>query len=557
MPLAPGSTFAGYTIIRMLGSGEAGEVYLAQHPGLSRQNALKILPRAMTADREFCERFHREAPIATTLYHPHIGQVYGRGEFDGRLWIAVKYRDGINAAQLNREQFPAGMPAGEALSIIAATAGALDYAHQRGMLHRNVAPANIFLTNPGNGEPRILLTDFGIARQLSTVRRLGRRNTDAGAYAYAAPEQLTGPPIDARADQYALAATAVHLLTGAQPRRGDRHPQLGHLDRVLSIALAENPADRFASCVQFANALSEQAGVLVGDRSPEAVFALDYPDEAAVESVAGAGQSQPNRPGSTARSLLAAVRRPLSGRRSGVLSVVTVPMRASRRWPWIMLGSAAGAALTLLIGLLAVGTIYRSNHTTPARAGIPATTSSRAPTTISSSPAAPAAMLDGTYQVDVNRAQQTYNDIPDPQPPNVTTWWAFRSSCTPAGCVAGGVLLDDNDHHTVSAASGGHTLTLDFRDGAWQSRPEIVQFPCVGPNGTAAKETTTQTISLQPQTHGPLRGVMPVTVETDECGQKGGRIVIPAVAARVGEVPPGIVVPVPGTGSAAAPTTTR
>lgn len=316
----------------------------------------------MTADREFCERFHREAPIATTLYHPHIGQVYGRGEFDGRLWIAMEYLDGINAAQLIREQFPAGMPAGEALSIIAATAGALDYAHQRGMLHRNVAPANIFLTNPGNGEPRILLTDFGIARQLSTVRRLGRRNTDAGAYAYAAPEQLTGPPIDARADQYALAATAVHLLTGAQPRRGDRHPQLGHLDRVLSIALAENPAARFASCVQFANALSEQAGVLVGDRSPEAVFALDYPDEAAVESVAGAGQSQPNRLGSTARSLLAAVRRPLSGRRSGALSVVTVPMRASRRWPWIMLGSAAGAALTLLIGLLAVGTIYRSNH---------------------------------------------------------------------------------------------------------------------------------------------------------------------------------------------------
>ncbi|EUA76366.1 tyrosine kinase family protein [Mycobacterium xenopi 4042] len=105
-------------------------------------------------------------------------QVYGRGEFDGRLWIAMEYLDGINAAQLIREQFPAGMPAGEALSIVAAIAGALDYAHQRGMLHRNVTPANIFLTNPGNGEPRILLTDFGIARQLGTIRRLGRRSPD-------------------------------------------------------------------------------------------------------------------------------------------------------------------------------------------------------------------------------------------------------------------------------------------------------------------------------------------------------------------------------------------
>ncbi|EUA76231.1 putative serine/threonine-kinase pknI domain protein [Mycobacterium xenopi 4042] len=82
-----------------------------------------------------------------------------------------------------------------------------------------------------------------------------------------------------------------------------------------------------------------------------------------------------------------------------------------------------------------------------------------APTTTSSTPAAPPAMLEGTYQVDVNRAQQTYNDIPDPQPPNVTTWWAFRSSCLPAGCVAGGILLDDNDHQTVSTASGGTRLS--------------------------------------------------------------------------------------------------
>lgn len=176
MPLAPGSTFAGYTIVRMLGTGASGEVYLAQHPALPRQDALKVLPRSMTADRKFRERFQRETEIAATLYHPHIVEVYGRGEFEGQLWIAMEYLDGVNAAQLMREHFPAGMPAGEALSIIAAIAWALDYAHQRGILHRAVKPADIFLTNPGGGEPRILLADFGLAREIGTARRLARRS---------------------------------------------------------------------------------------------------------------------------------------------------------------------------------------------------------------------------------------------------------------------------------------------------------------------------------------------------------------------------------------------
>ena len=171
--------------------------------------------------------------------------MHARGESEGQLWIATDYVDGSSAAQLMSERFPAVSPAGEVLAIITAVASALDHAHERGLLHRDVKPANILLTNQGEGEQRILLTDFGIARRGGTV-------------GYAAPEQLTGAEIDGRADQYALAATAFHLLTGAPPveqadpsaalrqifndpppRLSDQRPELARLDGVFSRALAK------------------------------------------------------------------------------------------------------------------------------------------------------------------------------------------------------------------------------------------------------------------------------------------------------------------------------
>src|SRR5882757_8494167 len=101
MPLTNGQTFAGYRIIRLLGSGGMGEVYLAEHPRLPRRDALKILSaEVMTSDTDFRERFHREADLAATLWHPHIVGVHDRGEFADRLWIAMDYVDGSDTAQL-------------------------------------------------------------------------------------------------------------------------------------------------------------------------------------------------------------------------------------------------------------------------------------------------------------------------------------------------------------------------------------------------------------------------------------------------------------------------
>ena len=218
MPLSGGTVFAGYKIISSLGAGGMGEVYLAQHPRLPRQDALKVLPEMLTADSEFRERFNREADLASRLFHPHIVGVHDRGEFDGRLWISMDYVDGTDAARLLRSTYPAGMPQDEALSIVTAVAGALDYAHQRGLLHRDVKPANILLTEPDDeGERRILLADFGIARQLADISGITATNMTVGTVAYAAPEQLMGAAIDGGADQYALAATAFHLLTGSPP----------------------------------------------------------------------------------------------------------------------------------------------------------------------------------------------------------------------------------------------------------------------------------------------------------------------------------------------------
>ena len=277
-PLTSGQTFAGYRIIRLLGSGGMGEVYLAQHPRLPRQDALKLLPHDWSADAEYRARFNREADLASTLWHPHIVGVHDRGEEDGQLWISMDFVDGLDAARLLADRYPAGMPVEEVARIVTAVASALDYAHKQGLLHRDVKPANIMIANlDDEGEQRILLTDFGIARNVNDISGLTKTNMTVGTVAYSAPEQLLGEDVDGRADQYSLAATAYHLLTGSQlfpnsnpavvisrhlnvppPALADLRPELARLDPVLAAGLAKRPEDRFERCSDFARALSEQ-----------------------------------------------------------------------------------------------------------------------------------------------------------------------------------------------------------------------------------------------------------------------------------------------------------
>ena len=278
MPFNNGEVFAGYVIQRLLGTGGMGEVYLAQHPRLPRHDALKILSVAPTADEEFRARFNREAELAATLWHPHIVGVLDRGEFNGRLWISMDYVDGTDAGRLVRERHPRGMPEQEVSEIVTAVADALDFGHDRRLLHRDVKPENILVTAADGHRRRVLLTDFGIARRIDDVSNLTQANVAIGTISYVAPEQLLGKPLDGRADQYALAATTFHLLTGAPPfqdsnravvlshhlstpppRISLRRPDLAHLDGVLARALSKDPNERYPNCVDFARALTQQS----------------------------------------------------------------------------------------------------------------------------------------------------------------------------------------------------------------------------------------------------------------------------------------------------------
>ena len=216
MSLGLGEEFAGFTIVGRLGAGGMGEVYLAQHPRLPRRDALKVLSAELPADPSYRERFLREADAASKLWHPHIVGVHDRGEYDGRLWISMDFVDGEDAGSLLHRRYPAGMPAELVTAIVTAVGSALDYAHRQGLLHRDVKPANIMLANVDDlAERRIMLTDFGIARDVNDRSGLTQTDMTVGTVAYCSPEQLLGGDIDGRADQYALAATAYHLLTGA------------------------------------------------------------------------------------------------------------------------------------------------------------------------------------------------------------------------------------------------------------------------------------------------------------------------------------------------------
>jgi serine/threonine protein kinase len=273
MPLDNGAIFAGFAIVRRLGSGGMGDVYLARHPRLPRMQALRILPAQLSADAEFRVRFQREADLVASLSHPNIVGVHDRGECDGRLWILMGYIEGTDVARLMRERYPEGMPRAEAMQIVGDVAGALDYAHEHGLDHCNVKPGNILITDPGTAHSRILLADLGIARRIDDISGF------TPAYVgYTAPEQLLDLPYQGRADQYSLAATAYHLLSGSAPfahpspvvvlsrhlsapppRIGDARPELADLDAALSRALAKDSGERFPRCHDLADTLRGEA----------------------------------------------------------------------------------------------------------------------------------------------------------------------------------------------------------------------------------------------------------------------------------------------------------
>jgi serine/threonine-protein kinase len=272
--LSAGSVFAGYRIERMLGAGGMGTVYLARSPELPRSDAVKVLSAELSRDQEFRARFVREADVAAALDHPNIVSVHRRGEFEGQLWIAMQFVDGTDADAALRA---GAMTPARAVHIVGEVGKALDYAHRRNVIHRDVKPANFLLSGPVEADERVLLGDFGIARALGDVG-LTVTGSVMATMSYAAPEVLAQAEFDGRADLYSLGCTLFRMLTGSAPfaaangpaavvaahlqqpppKVTHRVPELpARMDWVVATAMAKEPAQRFASGREFADAAAE------------------------------------------------------------------------------------------------------------------------------------------------------------------------------------------------------------------------------------------------------------------------------------------------------------
>ncbi len=446
--------FAGYAILRVLGAGGMGKVYLASHPRLPRQDALKVLPADLTADPEFRARFAREAELAAALSHPHIVGIHDRGEEDGQFWISMDYVAGTDLARLLRDDYPGGMPVDQVVPIITALASALDYAHHRGLLHRDVKPANILLTDPDeHARRRVFLADFGIARHIDDAAGLTATKMGVGTVAYAAPEQLKAEAVDGRADQYALACTAFHMLAGVPPYGSSnpavvithhvsapppsiaaRRPELAGLDPVFAAAMAKEPSDRFGSCREFAEQLRDHhsAPSLYAQRTRLALRV-----------------TAPTLPPPPA---------PPTGKRT------------ARRRPKVMMGALVGTALLIAGGAFAVVKLVGHDDS-----------------------AINAGPLTGTYRTDFGPIVGL-DETTDPNAaPVLTATYGLRSVCRSNGCVA-----------TASRLSGAPvavpTMVFDEIGGHW------VAVALAPDQCRDASAEFWQVVTLQPRPDGSLAG---------------------------------------------------
>jgi serine/threonine-protein kinase len=267
-----GETVGGYLLKRQLGAGGMGAVYLARHRSLPRDVALKVLHPAFATIPEFRGRFEREADLLCALEHSNVVDVLDKGQDGDLLWIAMQFVDGPDLHTALRERGP--FPPERALEIVAAIGSALDHAHGRGLLHRDVKPANILLKPGADGAEQAMLTDFGIAKNVASVTPLTRDGQVPATVAYAAPEQVAGEPMDGRADVYSLGVVLFELLTGrrAFPQddlsplvasvlagpvpdvRAVRPDLPAALAAVMTRALQKDPEARFATCAELVDA---------------------------------------------------------------------------------------------------------------------------------------------------------------------------------------------------------------------------------------------------------------------------------------------------------------
>jgi serine/threonine protein kinase/CHASE2 domain-containing sensor protein len=276
-PLAPTAIVAGYAIERVLGRGGMGVVYSASQLALGRSVAIKLIAPGRAEDPVFRERFKVESRIAASIEHANVIPVYEAGEDDGLLFIAMRLVDGVDLAELLRRE--GALSATRAARLINQLAGALDAAHARRLVHRDVKPANVLVTHD---EPEhIYLTDFGVAKELGTGAGITQVDQWVGTLDYLAPEQIRGETITPSVDIYALTGVLYHCLTGTVPypreteaaklwahinaapaRPSSFAPSLPEsLDAVIARGMAKDPAARYGRASELALACQHALGI--------------------------------------------------------------------------------------------------------------------------------------------------------------------------------------------------------------------------------------------------------------------------------------------------------
>jgi serine/threonine protein kinase/DNA-binding SARP family transcriptional activator len=293
--LQPGTEVASYRIVHTLGRGGMSVVYLAEHDWLQRKVALKVLAPQLADDERFRERFVRESRLAASLDHPNVIPIYEAGASGGDLFIAMRFVEGSDLRTLLYEE--GALETARAIGILRQVASALDAAHEQGLVHRDVKPANVLLARPRSSEPveHVYLSDFGLTKRSASDSAVTGTGQFVGTLDYAAPEQFKGETPDARTDVYSLGCVLFECLTGRPPFRSENdaglmyahlqqppppvtseRPDLPHeIDRVVGRAMAKSPDDRPRS----AGELADGAARALGAELPPRVVLLIEPTE--------------------------------------------------------------------------------------------------------------------------------------------------------------------------------------------------------------------------------------------------------------------------------------
>ena len=290
--LAAGSQIADYRIEGVAGRGGMGVVYRAADVVLGRPVALKLIAPALAGDASFRDRFIRESRMAAAIDHPNIVSVFRAGEVDGQLFLAMQYVDGTDLRTLIARS--GRLEPAQAARIVAAVGEALDAAHARGLVHRDVKPANVLLGNDG----RVYLGDFGLSKDVASVSGLTAAGHMVGTPDYTAPEQIRGERVDARADVYALACVLYEAVTGSvpYPQDGSVAKMYGHLQQPVPSARARAPHLTPALDAVIARAMAktpEQRPPSAGDLGRAALAAVGEAAPARPERLVARGEAAP------------------------------------------------------------------------------------------------------------------------------------------------------------------------------------------------------------------------------------------------------------------------